>query len=96
MRRGIAFPRGVDARLILPAVAVAVAIAALWWTLLSRIDREEHFLDQTARQHTAAMAQLVEEQAIATFRRLDDLLIDVASHVERDIPLVIPTRRSFQ
>ncbi|MBK4718972.1 response regulator [Azospirillum sp. YIM DDC1] len=85
-----------EARLVLPAVAVAVAIAALWWTLLSRIDREERFLDQTTRQHTAAMAQLVEEQAIATFRRLDDLLIDVASHVEKDIPLLIPTRRSFE
>ncbi|NUB07230.1 response regulator [Azospirillum sp. Vi22] len=85
-----------EARLVLPAVAVAVAIAALWWTLLTRIDREERFLDQTTRQHTAAMAQLVEEQAIATFRRLDDLLIDVASHVEKDIPLLIPTRRSFE
>ena len=96
MRRKIAFPRGVDARLILPAVAVGVAIAALWWTLLSRIDREERFLDQTARQHTAAIAQLVEEQAIATFYRLDDLLIEVASHVEKDIPLLTPTRRSFE
>ncbi|WP_188259841.1 ATP-binding protein [Azospirillum tabaci] len=85
-----------EARLVLPAVAVAVAIVALWWTLLTRIDREERFLDQTTRQHTAAMAQLVEEQAIATFRRLDDLLIDVASHVEKDIPLLIPTRRSFE
>ncbi|WP_353858243.1 ATP-binding protein [Azospirillum formosense] len=85
-----------EARLVLPAVAVAVAIAALWGTLLTRIDREERFLDQTTRQHTAAMAQLVEEQAIATFRRLDDLLIDVASHVEKDIPLLIPTRRSFE
>ncbi|TWA69146.1 PAS domain S-box-containing protein [Azospirillum brasilense] len=85
-----------ETRLVLPAVAVAVAIAALWWTLLTRIDREERFLDQTTRQHTAAMAQLVEEQAIATFRRLDDLLIDVASHVEKDIPLLIPTRRSFE
>ncbi|QCO02713.1 response regulator [Azospirillum argentinense] len=84
-----------EARLVLPAVAVAVAIAALWWTLLTRIEREERFLDQTTRQHTAAMAQLVEEQAIATFRRLDDLLVDVASHVEKDIPLLIPTRRSF-
>ncbi|WP_448206465.1 ATP-binding protein [Azospirillum sp. sgz302134] len=84
-----------DARLILPAVAVGVAIAALWWAMLDRIDREERFLMDTTRQHTATMAQLVEEQAIATFRRLDDLLIDVSSHVERDIPLLIPARRSF-
>ena len=95
MRRRIAFPRGVEARLILPAVAVGVAIAALWWTLLSRIDREERFLDQTARQHTAAIAQLVEEQAIATFRRVDDLLIEVALHVEKDIT-VVPTQRPFE
>ena len=77
-------------------MAVAVAILALWWTLLDRIEREERFLDQTTRQHTAVMAHLVEEHAIATFRRLDDLLADVASHMEKDIPLLLPTRRSFE
>jgi len=96
LARRITFPRGVDARLALPAVAVAVAIVALWWTLLDRIDREGRFLERTTRQHTAVMAHLVEDHAIATFRRLDDLLADVSSHVEKDIPLLVPTRRSFE
>ena len=91
--RAITFLKSVDARLVLPAAAVAVAIAALWWILLDRIDREERFLDQTTRQHTAVLAQLVEEQAVATFRRLDDVLLDIADHFSRNDPLRIPARR---
>ena len=90
--RAITFLKSVDARLALPAVAVAVAISALWWTLLDRIDREERFLDQTTRQHTAVLAQLVEEQAVATFRRLDDMLVDIAYIFQKDLPLGIASR----
>nr|WP_246499618.1 ATP-binding protein [Azospirillum soli] len=73
-----------------------MGIAALWWNLFDRVQREERFLETNTLQSTAVMAQLVEEHAIATFRRLDDLLFDIEAHVERDIPLLVPARRSFE
>ncbi len=96
MGKSSGLSRGVDAWLILPGVAVAMGIAALWWNLSDRMEREERFLEANTIQSTAVMAQLVEEHAVATFRRLDDLLLDIGAHVERGIPVLVPARRSFE
>nr|WP_246513735.1 ATP-binding protein [Azospirillum picis] len=80
----------------MPALAVAVAIAALWWVLLDRLQREEHLLDQTAYEKTTVLSRLVEEHAVSTFRRVDDLLLDLVANTQRGQPMRIDSRRAFE
>ncbi|MGF7173161.1 hybrid sensor histidine kinase/response regulator [Azospirillum doebereinerae] len=96
MRRVFGFLSGIEIRLVLPALAVALAIAALWWVLLDRLQREERLLDLTARQKTGVMARLVEEHAAATFRRVDDLLLDLVAHTAQGQAMQLPARRAFE
>jgi len=96
VKRVFGFLSGIEIRLVLPALAVALAIAALWWILLDRLNREERLLDLTARQKTGVLARLVEEHANATFRRVDDLLLDLVAHTAQGQPMQLPARRAFE
>lgn len=88
--------RGLDIRMVLPALAVALAIAALWWILIDRLDREEELLDETAYQKTEVMARLVEEHAMATIRRVDDLLLEVVERSGQSAAIRLSSRRAFE
>ncbi|PWC33192.1 ATP-binding protein [Azospirillum sp. TSO35-2] len=96
MRRALWLFSGFGGRLVLPALAVALAIAALWWILLDRLQREERLLDLTAHEKTAVVARLVEEHAAATFRRVDDLLLDLIANTERNRSMRLDSRRAFE
>ncbi|WP_298364953.1 ATP-binding protein [Azospirillum sp.] len=80
----------------MPGLAVALAIAALWWILIDRLDREERLLEQTAHEKTAVLARLVEEHAAATVRRVDDLLLDLVTHAEQNRAMQLSSRRAFE
>ncbi|MFD1623290.1 ATP-binding protein [Azospirillum griseum] len=86
---------GIEGRLLLPGLAVTLAIVALWWVLIDRLDREEHLIDQSAYEQTAIFARLVEEHAAATLRRVDDLLLDLAAHVDEGRAMELSNRRAF-
>ncbi|WP_372396815.1 ATP-binding protein [Azospirillum sp. HJ39] len=96
MKRALWLFSGFGGRLVLPALAVALAIAALWWILLDRLDREERLLDLSAHEKTAVLARLVEEHAISTFRRVDDLLLDLIANTERNRAMRLDSRRAFE
>ncbi|WP_246024116.1 hybrid sensor histidine kinase/response regulator [Azospirillum ramasamyi] len=96
MKRALWLFSGFGGRLVLPALAVVLAIAALWWILLDRLEREEQLLDLTVREKTAVVARLVEEHAISTFRRVDDLLLDLVANTERNRTMRLDTRRAFE
>ncbi|SMH60538.1 ATP-binding protein [Azospirillum agricola] len=96
MRRAVRFLLKIEGRLVLPALAVALGLAALWWILIDRIGREERLLDLSARQKTTVMARLVEEHAVATFRRVDDLLFDLVAHADQNRAMQLPSRRAFE
>ena len=96
MKRALWLFSGFGGRLVLPALAVALAIAALWWILLDRLHREERLLDQTAHEKTAVVARLVEEHAVSTFRRVDDLLLDLIANTERNRAMRLDSRRAFE
>ncbi|WP_247875794.1 ATP-binding protein [Azospirillum sp. TSH100] len=96
MKRALWLFSGFGGRLVLPALAVALAIAALWWILLDRLHREERLLDLTANEKTAVVARLVEEHAVSTFRRVDDLLLDLIANTERNRSMRLDTRRAFE
>ncbi|WP_247894302.1 ATP-binding protein [Azospirillum sp. B510] len=80
----------------MPALAVALAIAALWWILLDRLHREERLLDLGSHDKTAVLARLVEEHAVSTFRRVDDLLLDLIAQTERHNFMRLESRRAFE
>ncbi|AWK87899.1 hybrid sensor histidine kinase/response regulator [Azospirillum thermophilum] len=63
---------------------------------MDRLGREERLLDLAAHQKTAVLARLVEEHAVATFRRVDDLLLDLVAHAERNRAMQLPSRRAFE
>ncbi|WP_236783759.1 ATP-binding protein [Azospirillum humicireducens] len=96
MKRALWLFSGFGGRLVLPALAVVLAIAALWWILLDRLGREERLLDLTVHEKTAVVARLVEEHAISTFRRVDDLLLDLIANTERNRTMRLDTRRAFE
>ncbi|CAO3423494.1 hybrid sensor histidine kinase/response regulator [Azospirillum endophyticum] len=96
MKRALWLFSGFGGRLVLPALAVALAIAALWWILLDRLHREERLLDLTAHEKTAVVARLVEEHAVSTFRRVDDLLLDLIANTERNRSMRLESRRAFE
>ncbi len=96
VKRALWLFSGFGGRLVLPALAVVLAIAALWWILLDRLEREEQLLDLTVREKTAVVARLVEEHAISTFRRVDDLLLDLVANTERNRTMRLDTRRAFE
>ena len=96
VKRALWLFSGFGGRLVLPALAVVLAIAALWWILLGRLEREEQLLDLTVREKTAVVARLVEEHAISTFRRVDDLLLDLVANTERNRTMRLDTRRAFE
>nr|WP_255635535.1 ATP-binding protein [Azospirillum sp. 412522] len=96
MKRALWLFSGFGGRLVLPALAVALAIAALWWILLDRLHREERLLDLTAHEKTAVVARLVEEHAVSTFRRVDDLLLDLIANTERNRSMRLDSRRAFE
>ena len=96
MVRASWIPRGLDARLVLPGLAVALAIVALWWNLFDRLQREERLLELTIRQNTAILARLVEEHAVTTFRLVDDLLLDVTRSDNPTIDLQLNNQRMLE
>nr|WP_286208624.1 ATP-binding protein [Azospirillum sp. A1-3] len=96
VKRALWLFSGFGGRLVLPALAVALAIAALWWILLDRLHREERLLDQTAHEKTAVVARLVGEHAVSTFRRVDDLLLDLIANTERNRAMRLDSRRAFE
>ena len=96
VKRALWLFSGFGGRLVLPALAVALAIAALWWILLDRLHREERLLDLTAHEKTAVIARLVEEHAVSTFRRVDDLLLDLIANTEHNRSMRLDTRRAFE
>ncbi|MBK1841584.1 response regulator [Azospirillum sp. YIM B02556] len=96
VKRALWLFSGFGGRLALPALAVALAIAALWWILLDRLHREERLLDLTAHEKTAVVARLVEEHAVSTFRRVDDLLLDLIANTERNRSMRLESRRAFE
>jgi len=96
VKRALWLFSGFGGRLVLPALAVALAIAALWWILLDRLHREERLLDLTAHEKTAVVARLVEEHAVSTFRRVDDLLLDLIANTERNRSMRLDSRRAFE
>ena len=96
VKRALWLFSGFGGRLVLPALAVVLAIAALWWILLDRLEREERLLDLTVHEKTAVVARLVEEHAISTFRRVDDLLLDLIANTERNRAMRLDTRRAFE
>ncbi len=87
---------GIESRLLLPGLAMTLAIAALWWVLIDRLNREERLLNHSAHEQTAVFARLVEEHAAATLRRVDDLLLDLAAHVDEGRAMELSNRRAFE